>query len=257
MSLWKDWEAIYTNVANPNHVADADAFYAANREAMDEDAVVLWEEQESLYDLMKMRVESGYAAFDREKQNSPVNPELCEFPESYFDAQIWYETLPTNIAASALALDPSKGKDSALGDYSAFVFVALGEDGFFYVNAFMERLPMSELVAKGVELYQKYRPTIFGVESNQFQELLYDEFDRRLAASPCDAHVYPIRNTLNKMTRIRRLESYLSSRKFRFCSSSPSCRLLVEQLRSFPLGSHDDGPDALEMAVRMVEMYVD
>jgi hypothetical protein len=27
----------------------------------------------------------------------------------------------------------------------------------------------------------------------------------------------------------------------------------VEQLRSFPLGSHDDGPDALEMAVRMIE----
>jgi len=30
---------------------------------------------------------------------------------------------------------------------------------------------------------------------------------------------------------------------------------LVEQLRSFPVGSHDDGPDALEMAVRMIEVY--
>ena len=259
MSLWKDWEAIYTDVANPNHGADADAFYELHCNAMDEGAVVLWEEQETLYELMKMRVESGQASFEREKQNLPINPDVCEFPEMYFEEPIWYQTLSTNIVVSALALDPSKGKDSALGDYSAFVYVALGEDGLFYVDAHLERLSTTDLVAKGVELYRKHRPTIFGVEANQFQELLCDEFDRRLAASPCDAHigVYPIKNTVNKITRIRRLDSYLSMSRLRFCSSSPSCRLLVEQLRSFPVGSHDDGPDVLEMALRMVGKLVD
>jgi len=253
MSLWSDWEAIYTDVTNLHHVADADAFYEANRQAMDEGAVVLWEEQESLYDLMKMRVESGYTSFDREKQNSPINPDVCEFPEKYFEESIWYQTMPSNFLVSALALDPSKGKNSSLGDYSAFVFVGLCEDGIFYVDAHLERLPVSDLVTKGVALYEKYRPTIFAVEANQFQELLCDEFECRLAASPCEAHIYPIRNMLNKNIRIRRLDSYLAMRRLRFCSSSPSCRLLVEQLRSFPVGSHDDGPDALEMALRMVE----
>ena len=264
MSLWKDWETIYTDVSNPNHVADADAFYAANRSAMDEDAIVLWEESEPLYALMKMRVESGYASFEREKQNSPVNPDLCEFPEAYFDEHIWVQTLPTNIVCSALALDPSKGNNSALGDYSAFVFVALGEDGIFYVDAHLERLPTSELVAKGIELYRKYQPTIFCVEANQFQELLCDEFDRQFLASARAgdvslpvSRVYPIKNHLNKNIRIRRLDSYLSLRQLRFCSLSSSCRLLVEQLRSFPIGSHDDGPDALEMALRMAEKLSD
>jgi hypothetical protein len=28
---------------------------------------------------------------------------------------------------------------------------------------------------------------------------------------------------------------------------------LVDQLRDFPQGSHDDGPDALEMALRLAE----
>ena len=280
MSLWKDWETIYTNVANTNHVADADAFYEANRDAMDEDATVLWEEQEPLYALMKMRVESGYASFDREKQNMPINPELCEFPESYFEEHIWYdhplplprETTPAppkegnyahsppvegcpigrggpNIIVSAMALDPSKGNDSRHGDYSAFVYVALSEEGTFYVDARLERLPVSEMVALGIELYRKYQPTIFGVEANQFQELICDEFDRQCI------DVYRIKNTLNKTARIRRLDSYLAQRRLRFCRSSKACQLLVEQLRSFPLGSHDDGPDALEMAVRMLEMY--
>ena len=258
MSLWSDWETVYTDVSNPNHVVDADAFYELNRDVMDEGAVVLWEEQESLYDLMKMRVESGYASFEREKQNSPINPDLCEFPEKYFEEHIWYQTMPLNIVTSVLALDPSKGQDSSLGDYSAFVYVALCEDGIFYVDAHLERLPVSDLVTKGVELYEKYRPTIFAVEANQFQELLCDEFDRQLAAPQAERtrKIYPVHNTMNKKTRIRRLDSYLAMRRLRFCPLSPSCRLLVEQLRSFPIGSHDDGPDALEMALRMVEQLM-
>jgi hypothetical protein len=36
-------------------------------------------------------------------------------------------------------------------------------------------------------------------------------------------------------------------------ASSPSTHLLVEQLRDFPCGAHDDGPDALEMAIRLAE----
>jgi len=36
-------------------------------------------------------------------------------------------------------------------------------------------------------------------------------------------------------------------------SGSPGTRLLVDQLRDFPAGDHDDGPDALEMALRLAE----
>jgi hypothetical protein len=31
----------------------------------------------------------------------------------------------------------------------------------------------------------------------------------------------------------------------------PSTQLLVHQLQQFPVADHDDGPDALEMAVRL------
>ena len=34
-------------------------------------------------------------------------------------------------------------------------------------------------------------------------------------------------------------------------NNSPGTRLLVEQLKEFPIGDHDDGPDAVEMAVRL------
>jgi hypothetical protein len=41
------------------------------------------------------------------------------------------------------------------------------------------------------------------------------------------------------------------SRRLRFMANSPGTRLLVEQLQEFPIGDHDDGPDALEMALRL------
>jgi len=64
--------------------------------------------------------------------------------------------------------------------------------------------------------------------------------------------VYPIDNTANKQVRIRRLGTYLAQRKLRFKSRSPGTALLIQQMRDFPVGDHDDGPDALEMALRLM-----
>ena len=56
---------------------------------------------------------------------------------------------------------------------------------------------------------------------------------------------------LSKIARIRRLSQYVINRELRFKADSPGCRLLVDQLMDFPLGEHDDGPDALEMCTRL------
>jgi predicted phage terminase large subunit-like protein len=62
-----------------------------------------------------------------------------------------------------------------------------------------------------------------------------------------------IHNHVSKHMRIRRLGPYLSQRRLRFLARSAATKLLVDQLRDFPAGAHDDGPDALEMAVRLAE----
>jgi hypothetical protein len=42
----------------------------------------------------------------------------------------------------------------------------------------------------------------------------------------------------------------------RFKTRSPGTALLVQQLQDFPWGDHDDGPDALEQALRlMIELW--
>jgi predicted phage terminase large subunit-like protein len=251
-TLWQEWETIYNDVDNPRYREAGLAFYREHRREMDEGAEVLWPEEEDLYTLMCMRVESGRAAFEREKQNSPTNPELCEWPESYFDEGIWFDDWPQQLRAKSLALDPSKGSDSRRGDFSALVMLGVDRRGVVYVEGDLARRPSPQIVADGVECFRRFQPDVFGIEANQFQDLFAAEFEAEFRRQGLlGARPAPIDNRVNKLVRIRRLGPFLSSHRLRFKNNSPSTRLLVEQLQQFPVGDHDDGPDALEMALRL------
>ena len=55
-----------------------------------------------------------------------------------------------------------------------------------------------------------------------------------------------IHNSTDKTGRIQSLQSLIKSGNLRL---SRRHIILLEQLRQFPMGKHDDGPDALQMAV--------
>jgi predicted phage terminase large subunit-like protein len=254
MTLWHTWEQTYTNFDNAERLDTAWQFYDEHRAEMHEGVELLWPEEEDLYTLMRMRVEGGRVAFEREKQGSPFDPSLCEWPEEYFDELVWFSDWPTGLKVRVIALDPSKGKDSRRGDYSAYVVLGLDKQGVIYVEADLARRPTPQMVADGVELARQFRPNAFGVEANQYQELLGDLFVTELRKQQmANCRVSLIDNSVNKLVRIRRLGPLLSSRAIRFKANSAGTKLLVEQLKEFPIGDHDDGPDALEMAVRMAE----
>jgi predicted phage terminase large subunit-like protein len=94
------------------------------------------------------------------------------------------------------------------------------------------------------------------VETNQFQELFVADIQRVAQRERVVVPTYAIDNAVNKLVRIRRLGPYLSQRQLRFKSRSPRTASLVQQLRDFPAADHDDGPDALEMGLRlMIELF--
>ncbi|MFZ5831592.1 MAG: hypothetical protein ACOY3P_16020 [Planctomycetota bacterium] len=252
MELWQKWEAMYANAANPHAAQMARDFYLAHQQPMHEGALLLWPEEEDLYTLMCLRAESGREAFEREKQNSPIDPESCEWPETYFGENTCFDDWPARLLVRAMALDPSKGADARRGDYSAFVWLGVDRQGLVYVDADLRRRPTPEMVADGVEHVRRFQPHVFAVEANQFQDLLAGEFEAAFRrAGLTNPRPYPIENHVPKAVRIRRLGPYLASRRLRFRNQSPGAAMLVEQLQQFPAADHDDGPDALEMALRV------
>jgi hypothetical protein len=252
MELWHAWEDIYCDATNPASAEAARAYFDAHRAAMEAGSSLLWPEEEDLYALMCMRAEGGRAAFEREKQGAPLNPDVCEWPEAYFGDDVWFDEWPGDAQVKVLALDPSRGRDARRSDYSAYVMLCVDAFGMLYVEADLARRPTVEMVAAGAELCRVFRPHAFGVESNQFQELLAGQFEEEFRQQAIvGVQPWSIDNRVNKHVRIRRLGPYLAGRRLRFKANSPGTRLLVEQLMEFPVADHDDGPDALEMAIRL------
>ena len=171
------------------------------------------------------------------------------FPASYFPDTIWFDAWPDSVQFTTMALDPSMGK-SDKADYSAWVVLRLDPTtGIMYVDADLERRPPSEIVMRGVGLATKYAPQRIDIEANAFQAILASQFEDQQRKSGMALPIYTVIQRAKKEVRITgTLDYYLSAGLLRF-RRTRGCRLLVEQLQTFPEGKYDDGPDALQMAI--------
>lgn len=180
------------------------------------------------------------------------------FPSVYFDDPIWCDEAadwPAGFELSAIAIDPSIGRESKPGDYSGIVFVGLC-NGLFYVEADLRKRPPMEIVADTIAMYRRLMPCVVSIESNAFQAVMAPLFDlvcQRDGIPPLPLML--VDNHEAKAVRIQRLDPHLAGHKFRFRRSNGAERLL-EQLQMFPdKNFHDDGPDALEMALRAMNGF--
>ncbi len=218
----------------------------------------LWPEFKSAADLEIIRQQDA-RAFAALYQQDPSEATLAEWPPELFGEWIWTppERWPREFTYRVICLDASKGSRDKPGDYSAIVFVGIGADRLLYVDAMIDRIPLDQVVRKLIVFCDQYKPDHVGIESEQFQELLVHEFQRQLGAPACGSRpgrlpVWKMKTGgMSKIARIRRLTHYVVNRELRFKAGSPGCRLLLDQLMDFPLAEHDDGPDALEMCVRL------
>jgi hypothetical protein len=257
MDLWEQWEAIYSSVEADSE-ARADEFYREHEAEMIDGASVAWPELYSVLALMKMRA-MGHASFEQEMQCNPIDYALCEWGGMFDGDDLWFDDFPPrkDWAYSVIALDPSKGKDAKRGDYQAIVFLVVGKDGLFYVDCDMRRRPVRQLVTDMVSYCADMRPDVCVVESNQFQECIVNECEDEAVRRNLMTPIVPLEcGGVNKIVRIRRLDPYVTRRRFRFKRRSPGARMLVEQASVVPTGDHDDGPDALEMAMRKAGMML-
>jgi predicted phage terminase large subunit-like protein len=211
----------------------------------------LWPEVYSRQHLERIRERQSNYFWKSLYQQDPQAEGSTEWPDSYFGESIWFDEWPEQRLCRVMALDPSKGKDARFGDYSAFVMLQVAPDRTAYIDADLDIRNISVIVERALDLGRTFNPHGFMIETNQFQELLASEIERRCFERGAYLPIFHCNNQVSKIVRIRGLTSLLSRGAFKFKRGSRGARLLVDQLRDFPNGDHDDGPDALEMACRM------
>jgi predicted phage terminase large subunit-like protein len=181
-------------------------------------------------------------------QQNPGLGSLAHWPPEYFPETLFAEAWPDAFEKRVVGCDPATG--DRLGDYSAAVF--LGRiDERYWVDSILERSPPELFVARALDLVSRHDAKILMVEKNLYGTLLQKEFQMQIDARGIEGVVvHHATNVTPKSHRIARLGPYLRNGQFRFKSTEAN-RLLVRQLREFPAGRHDDGPDALEFALRI------
>lgn len=144
------------------------------------------------------------------------------------------------------------GELGSRGDYSAVItLVQDTQTGVMYVvGADIARRSPDELIEVIINLNQTYDYELFAVETNLFRGVFADHLAERARLRGRELCIEKIENTRNKHLRIKSIEPLVTQGMVRF---SQRHQLLLEQLKRFPLGSHDDGPDALEMAIRVAQ----
>lgn len=206
-------------------------------------------------EMERLRREVGDRAYQQEMLAQFLDSEGAEFAGYYFQyPNFWFHDWPpqNEIRFRVLAVDPSKGRNEK-ADYTAIVDLCVSRPGHVYIDAHIERLDLSRIAQRITDVAVATRPIGLIIEANQFQELLVHmikplAFDRGL-----DLNIFPSTNTENKTSRIRAmLTPYLARGELHFKQNSRGAKLLVEQLREFPCGPHDDGPDALELGLRLL-----
>jgi hypothetical protein len=129
------------------------------------------------------------------------------------------------------------------------------ESRTYYVDADLEKRPPAKIISDALRLHRRFTPDCIGFESVGFQGFCA-RTDDAVDAARMEVWSVAIPNgsISSKTRRILRLDPLLDQRRIKFLADHKGTKELIDQLRGFPLPKyHDDGPDALEMAVRLCE----
>ena len=251
---WKHWtRRIYRALNEASSEQEAAVSSNCSQLTAHGSLASLWPARHPVATLLEQKRLMGSLAFNREKQNNPLDEEGV-FQEAWF--RFYY---PADLTGKDLIVagyfDPALAI-GASADYKAIITVGLDrkEMIFYVLDAYIRRGSLDEALRAAFIRHEQWYYWRFGVEDVLFQRLLINEFQRLEKERKVILPLQPVAVKLSKEVRISRLSPLVERGQIRFCKGQGNQDLLLEQLLYFPASTvHDDGPDALEGAVGLLE----
>jgi len=190
---------------------------------------------------------------DQELGGRFVSVEGAEWPGEYFPDSIWFHEWPGDVIATALALDPAQGKgEREKGCYSAFVLAGIDPRGVVWLECWASKdWDAKQLAERMALLNRERRPNACSTELNGGQGFLVDTLLAASRALNVPLPLMGFTNSVDKEVRIRGLGPLLAQSRIRV-RETPGGKMLVMQMRDFPMGEFVDCCDAAEMACRLL-----
>ncbi|MBW2560979.1 MAG: hypothetical protein JRE40_09005, partial [Deltaproteobacteria bacterium] len=198
----------------------------------------------------------GLKAFLKEFMNR-TESEDAEFKSAlvkYYDDHL---SLPQDLAVASFC-DPS-AKNAKKNDFKAIVTIGLDRKTmiFYILHAWIQHGSVTGMLnacQAAVESYHQAGGRI-GIEENMLEDFLHEAIKNHAKDIGGYLPWKAVRHNTNKEARIVGTLSYIYQQgKLRFCRNHSDQNLLIEQLWYLEDANiNDDGPDALEGAVSLLQ----
>jgi phage terminase large subunit-like protein len=191
------------------------------------------------------RVQLGSLVFSYEMMNKPIDDMLAEFKKEYAQFEV-ENTIKQKDTSCYVTIDSAVSeKESA--DFTGITINRVSTENKWYVTTYRLKCNSKELIDHIFYIQQTYNPTFIGLEETTFtmaiQPFIEDEMRKRskfFTISPIKH-----RGTM-KETRIRGLIPRWESKSIFLVGDNLE---LLDEMRVFPNGQHDDVLDSLSMQV--------
>lgn len=226
--------------------------------AIDENGIPSWHEKYTVEEIQQVIETIGLRRAQKEFYNNPVTDGAVF---KLKDIQ-YIKALPYNAYKYLVSYTDPSFKNGARSDYKATVLLGKTRDGQYHLlKAFVQQTSVKQMVQWHYDLHNAIGDQAvvsFYMESNFLQDLLFEEF---VKVGNELGWQLPIKgDSRNKPDKFQRIENIqpLFERGLFFISedekNTQGVSKLIEQLLLFEKGSrtHDDGPDALEGAIWML-----
>lgn len=192
---------------------------------------------------------------------------LAEWPREYL-ADIWFDELPVvRPFMRVLALDPSKTRTSKSGDLASFADVLLDRSGHLWERTTASVMPVTQIEERAVQIVRAAKQNADGfggqpfngmlIESNDLQYVIACGIAKRFEREGLNVPVFGVESHDPKTVRIRMdLTALLAQKRLHLQKACPGNRVLHAQMQVFPNGAHDDCPDSLSMATRLINFFL-
>ncbi|MGY3188796.1 phage terminase large subunit [Lysinibacillus sp. TE18511] len=256
--LWEQYCEIY---ARSDDMVEPNAFYKANKEALEEGIELAWPWRWTYRALMHEKVNMGTRAYNSEFRNLAFSEdEQFFFPENYAKYHYSYENGFTYVNYEGMKIDVREllivgAWDISMGktkrsDYNSIVVIGRYEKTghIFVLDEYSTKEPAHKFLEVVIDKITQWYIKVFNVETiNAYHEFYrqLQEKARRLGLNYCSINDIKSHKS-SKEQRIESMEPMLHNKTLVLNDRHV---ILIDQMAQYPFGDHDDALDACQMAV--------
>jgi predicted phage terminase large subunit-like protein len=200
--------------------------------------------------IRNLKRQKGPIEFSAQYMNEPLPQESAKFKADWFK-QVLEDELSIRELNYFTMVDPAIGQTKT-SDKTAIVTIAVDQwNNWFVVNIIWGNFLPNEIIERVFWNWEAYHPRRIGIEMVAYQKslqyALIDEMRRRNIFLP----IVELKADKSKAERIEGLIPRYANGTLYHLTQCPFREELEEQLMRFPVGKHDDIPDALAYGLQI------